>query len=712
MKRILCLFILGGLLLNEVVEGAWMIRSLAGNGAPGMKGDFGSAKFAQLDNPLGITRGPDNSIWICEAGAHRIRQIRADGVISTFAGNGKKNFSGDLGPAAEAALSSPYEVQFDAKGDLYIADTGNHAIRKVDMKTLVIKTIAGTGFGGYSGDGDLANIAHLKQPSSIKFGPDGNLYISDMGNHAIRKMDLQTGRITTVAGTGEPGVTPDGGLLKEAPLRSPRCIAFDKDGNLWATTLEGHQIYKIDLSAGKIFIAAGTGIRGFSGNGGPARAAAFSGPKCLALDGDGNVWISDTENNAIRKINAKTGNVELVAGTGERGDGPEGPPLECKLSRVHGLFVDKDGSVFVADSGTHRIRVLGNEEPKVAATPTMKERFDKEMAVKAEAARQAEQPVVAEAVAKQEALNREETSARLEEALKLEDVAKREAILALEENIARKTRLMDQRDLELAKREQFLTRQAQEHKMQAMGLRQKERLLKELEAKEVDLAKRERLLGSRKWKDKISEPALLEKQVGLKRKELSKREQDLERKAQELKLLELERKEQLLATRERDMKRRADDLRIQELERKEQQLAWREQEIARKKQMLKLWEIEWGEKALELREKAIANRERLLKVRTLEREEEDLARREKEVERRAKELVLRDLERAEEELAKREREVERRTQELIQQNTSRNPAPAPGLPPQRTKLEAPVAYPLRPAKEEVRRGERPPNPSF
>ena len=704
MRRLLSILVLGGLLLNDGLQGAWVIRTVAGNGAPGLKGDLGKAQEAQLDGPLSITRGPDNSLWFCESGSHRVRWIRADGVILTFAGNGIKDFSGDHGPAAAAALSSPYDARFDSNGDLFIADTGNHAIRKVDMKTLVITTIAGTGFGKYSGDGDVASVAHLKQPSSIRFGPDGNLYICDMGNHAIRKVDLQTKIITTIAGTGKPGPTPDGAPLKDTPLRSPRCIDFDKDGNLWMTTREGHQIYKIDLAAGRIFIAAGTGARGFSGNGGPARDATFNGPKCIALDGEVNVWISDTENGAIRKISAKTGKVELVAGTGERGDGPEGDPLGCKLSRVHGLLVEKDGSVIVADSGTHRIWALGEEVAKPAPRSlSATGKFGGEVAAKfkevanGDGAVKVQAPVEAEAVAKP-SLIKAQTSARLEEALRLEDAAKREAIAALEEDVARKTRLMDQRDLALAKREQALTREAQEHKILEVGLKGKERLLKELENKELALAKREKELGLRKGRDKASEVALLDQQMRLKKKEISKREQDLERKAQELKLLELERKERLLASRERDLKRRADDLRLQELERTEKLLVWREQEIARKAQMLKLWEIERGEKSLELREKAIASRERLLKVRNLEREEEELTRREKEVERRAKELVLRDLERAEEALAKREKEVELRLLELTagdQRNQPQAPAPPAG-----TKMQSSVVYPLRPAKEE------------
>ena len=697
------------------MRGDLVIRTLSGNGAPGRTGDFGKAQAAQVDNPLSVTRGPDQSLWFCEASANRVRWIRADGVIFTYAGNGKKDFSGDQGPAAEASLSSPYEVRFDSKGDLFIADTGNHAIRKVDMKTGIIKTIAGTGFGRYSGDGDLATVAHLKRPSSIQFGPDGCLYICDMGNHAIRKVDLQTGIMTTVAGTGVAGPTPDGAPLKGTPLRLPRDIDFDRDGNLWMTTAEGHQIYKIDFVAGRIHVAAGTGEKGFTGNGGPARAATFNGPKSLAVDSQNNVWIADTENHAIRMIDAKTGNVEWVAGTGERGDGPEGDPRLCKLSRAHGILVNLDGSVVLADSENHRIRTIFNEEkPKKTGPLSPKERLAEAAAAKAaealEAAKQAEAAKLQEA-ARQEALQRAqaaskpapvsqaEAAAKLEAALKLEDAAKKEAIAVLEEDITRRTRRMDQKDLELAKREQAIARAAQERKMQELGLKEKERILREMETKEQALAARERELGLRKAKEGSSPLAVLDQQLGAKKRELSKREKELERKAQELKLLELERQEQELAVRERELKRRSDDLRIQELERKSQDLVAREQEIVRKTQMLKIWELERTESELELREKAVASRERTLKLRNLERQEEELIRRESEVERRAKQLTLQELERAEEELARREQQVARRLQELSELPPNFKPEKNPPLG-TTLDVETPVAYPLRPAKEE------------
>jgi streptogramin lyase len=234
----------------------------------------------------------------------------------------------------------------------------NHAVRKITVKTGIITTIAGTGKAGYSGDGGPATQAQLKQPHSIQFGPDGSLYICDIGNNAIRRVDMKTGVISTFAGTGKSGDTPDGAPIEGTPLKGPRSLDFDRQGNLWLVTREGNQVLKFDMKGGTILIVAGTGKKGFTGNGGPAREATLSGPKGIAIDAAGNAWLTDTESHSIRMINAKTGTLELIAGDGQAGDGPDGNPLRCRMSRPHGIFVDADGSVFIGDSESHRIRVL------------------------------------------------------------------------------------------------------------------------------------------------------------------------------------------------------------------------------------------------------------------------------------------------------------------------------------------------------------------
>ncbi|MEI6712780.1 MAG: hypothetical protein WCO60_03450 [Verrucomicrobiota bacterium] len=358
MKSILALSVVFGISTLKLWAGDYSIQTFAGNGAQGFAGDGGAAIQAQIDNPFGVVRGPDGAIWFCEYTGQRIRRVAPDGKISTVAGTGKKGYSGDGGPALEATFNLPHELRFDKAGDLYIVDMSNNAVRKVDMKTGVISTFAGTGQPGYSGDGGAANQAQFKQPHSIQFGPDGDLYVCDIGNHAVRKVDMKTGLISTFAGTGVAGATPDGAPISGTPLRGPRSLDFDRAGNMWLATREGNQVFKFDLKAGVIYHIAGTGKSGFTGNGGPAKEATLKGPKGIAIDSKGNVWLADTESHTVRMVDAATGKLELVAGTGEKGDGPDGDPLQCKMARLHGIFVDRDDSVFIGDSEAHRVRVL------------------------------------------------------------------------------------------------------------------------------------------------------------------------------------------------------------------------------------------------------------------------------------------------------------------------------------------------------------------
>lgn len=336
----------------------WTIETIAGTGEKGFSGDGGPATEAKLDNPFGLVRGPDGNIWFCEYTGQRVRRINQDGTIQTIAGNGKNRFSGDGGPALSASFNLPHELRFDKDGHLYVVDMTNHAIRKIDSKTQIISTIAGNGQPGYSGDGGLAHEAMLNKPHSIQFGPDGSLYVCDIGNHVIRRIDRKTQIITTFSGTGKPGATPDTSPIKGTPLNGPRSIDFDHAGNLWLATREGNQVFKFDMKTNKIYHVAGTGKTGFKGNGGPAKEATLKGPKGISIDQLGNVWLADTESHSVRMIDLKTGKLELIAGTGEPGDGPDGDPLQCKLARLHGIFVDTDGSVLIGDSESHKIRVL------------------------------------------------------------------------------------------------------------------------------------------------------------------------------------------------------------------------------------------------------------------------------------------------------------------------------------------------------------------
>lgn len=338
---------------------SWTISTLAGNGFAGSTGDGGPATSAQINDPYGVIRGPDGALWFCEHAGHSIRKIATDGTISTIAGTGVKGYEGDGGPAREAAFNLPHELRFDRQGHLFIADTGNNAIRRIDAKTGVITTIAGgPRQRGYSGDGGPASAATFKGPHSIQFSPDGSLYVCDVGNHAIRRIDPTTGMITTIAGTGQPGPTPDGAPLAGTPFNNPRSLDIDSIGDLWLVTREGNQVFRLDLRAQRIHLVAGTGQPGFTGNGGPALAATLSGPKGIALDHAGNAWLADTESHTVRRIDAKTGRIDVLAGTGTAGDGPDGAPAACALNRPHGVFVDADGAIFIGNSEAHRIRVL------------------------------------------------------------------------------------------------------------------------------------------------------------------------------------------------------------------------------------------------------------------------------------------------------------------------------------------------------------------
>ena len=355
--RLLGIFAITSTLLSASTRGA-TVSTFAGNGTKGSAGDGGPATQAQLDNPFGVVRGPDGNIWFCEYGGQRVCKVTADGKLHVVAGSGQKGYTGDGGPALQATFNLPHEIRFDQAGDLYIVDMGNNAVRKVALKTGVITTFAGTGKAGYSGDGGPAREATFKQPHSIQFDPAGDLFVCDIGNHVLRKVSMKTGVISTFAGTGKAGATPDGAPLAGTPLNGPRSLDFDAAGNLWLATREGNQVFKFDLKAGKIQHVAGTGKKGFTGHGGPAKDATLSGPKGIAVAPNGNVYLADTESHSVRMVDVKKGTLELICGTGEKGDGPDGDPLKCQLARLHGLWVDRDGRVFIGDSETHRVRVI------------------------------------------------------------------------------------------------------------------------------------------------------------------------------------------------------------------------------------------------------------------------------------------------------------------------------------------------------------------
>jgi DNA-binding beta-propeller fold protein YncE len=346
-------------LTHVTLAQAATISTFAGTGTKGFSGDGGPATAAQIADPNGIARGPDGALYICDTMNHRIRKVTRDGRIVTVAGSGEKGFAGDGGPALAAKLNEPYEVRFDRAGNICWVERLNHLIRKLDVKTGIISTLAGNGTPGFSGDGGPAINAQLSDPHSLSFDRNGDLYIADVRNHRVRKVDMKSGIITTLIGNGKRESTPDGAKLGPAtPVSGPRALDFGADGTLWLALREGHAVYRLDLTRGTIHHVAGTGQKGFTGDGGPARSATLNGPKGIAVGPKGDVYVVDTENHVIRVIAPKTGTISLVAGNGTRGDGPEGEPVKCALNRPHGVFVDSDGAVYIGDTETHRVRVV------------------------------------------------------------------------------------------------------------------------------------------------------------------------------------------------------------------------------------------------------------------------------------------------------------------------------------------------------------------
>ncbi len=333
------------------------IETIAGTGRSEINLFSGSALEVNINQPFGVEVGPDGGLYICEVGNHRVLRLDlATLQISTVAGNGKKGYSGDGGKAVDASLNEPYEVRFDRMGSMYSVEMMNAVVRKVDLETRKISTIAGTGRPGFSGDGGPATQAELKQPHSIALDSRG-LYIADIGNHRIRRVDLASGRIETVAGNGEAKMPEAGSVATARPIFGPRALFITED-TLWIALREGHSIWRMDLSSRRIEHVAGTGKAGLSD--GARKTSAFHGPKGIAAGGRDDIFVADTENQVIRRIETASGTVSTVAGSGPeaRGFGGEGgPALEARLDRPHGITMDrKTGILYIGDTNNHRIR--------------------------------------------------------------------------------------------------------------------------------------------------------------------------------------------------------------------------------------------------------------------------------------------------------------------------------------------------------------------
>jgi len=349
------------------------ITKVAGNVIAGYSGDGGAATAASLRYPSGVAVDVSGNIYIADYYNHRIRKVDAStGNITTVAGNGTMEYSGDGGPAASASLNKPSGVAVDASGNIYIADASNRRIRKVDASTGVITTVAGNGTMGYSGDGGPASSASLFSPASVEVDAARNIYIADAGNQRIRKVDAATGNITTVAGNGTMEYSGDGGAAASAGFWNPSDVAVDASGNIYIADQNNNRIRKVDASTGVITTVAGNGPYGYSGDGVPAASASLYYPSGVAVDASGNIYIADASNNRIRKVDASTGDITTVAGNGTAGYlGDGGSALSASIDSPHGVTVDALGNIYIADQNNNRIRVVTNTSnaPTISGTP-------------------------------------------------------------------------------------------------------------------------------------------------------------------------------------------------------------------------------------------------------------------------------------------------------------------------------------------------------
>jgi sugar lactone lactonase YvrE len=323
-------------------------------------GDGGPATSAAFCGPTDVARDAAGNVYISDTGVYcsgpggvTVRKVDPHGTITTVAGTGEEGYSGDGGPATKAQLNFPFAVAVDREGNLFISDESNLRIRKVN-KDGIITTFAGTGKGGYSGDGGPATKARLTDTGGITFDAQGNLYLADYTR--VRKID-PSGTITTVAGTGRAGFSGDGGPATEAKLTAYD-VAVDGQGNIYITDLDNQRIRKVDKD-GIITTIAGSGKKGYSGDGGPATEAALKDPWGIAIDGEKNVFFTDHHNRVVRKVDP-SGKITTVAGTGEAGfNREEGPAAKVMLNDPLGLFFDEDsGVLYITDTFNARIRAV------------------------------------------------------------------------------------------------------------------------------------------------------------------------------------------------------------------------------------------------------------------------------------------------------------------------------------------------------------------
>lgn len=352
---------LGAVRIRRVAKG--IIGTVAGNTtAEQLPLDGVLAVSARISGPTGVAVDTDGAFYFAAGsigsgsglttGDFKIWKVTPGGVLSTVAGNGNNSFSGDGGPAAQAQIETPAGMALDSAGNLYFADAANHRVRKISTDG-TITTVAGFGVAGFAGESGPATAALLNSPMGVAVDPDDHLFIADTGNNRIREV-LSDGRIGTYAGNGNAGLFGDGGSPLDAAIHAPRAIAFDAAGNLYIADTLDHRVRKIDVSTYTIDTVVGSG-QGFGGDGGPAVNARLNLPSALTLDSAGNLYIADQANGRIRKVSTN-GTIGTVAGTETVFTGDGGPATSALVSGPRGLAVDRSGNLYISESGENRIR--------------------------------------------------------------------------------------------------------------------------------------------------------------------------------------------------------------------------------------------------------------------------------------------------------------------------------------------------------------------
>lgn len=345
--------------------GAQTITTVAGTGGHGYSGDGGPASSAQLNHPFGIALDTAGNLFIADRFNNCIRKVNAAGIISTFAGTGAAGYNGDGIAATAAQLNNATGVFADKVGNLYIADRSNNRIRKVDNSG-IITTVAGNGAAAFTGDGGAATNAALNSPRKVVADTLGNLYIADQANNRIRKVSA-TGIISAVAGVASAGYNGDGIAATNAQLNGPYDVAVDRLGNVYVADVDNYRIRKIDLS-GVITTVVGSGVQGFSGDAGQATAARLNEANGIAIDNYGGIFIADGWNERIRYVQP-SGFINTLAGTGATGFNGDGiPATMAMLNNPYHVTLNRNGELFVADYDNSRIRKITNPLHATAIT--------------------------------------------------------------------------------------------------------------------------------------------------------------------------------------------------------------------------------------------------------------------------------------------------------------------------------------------------------